>query len=79
MSARSGRLAVGKRAVLAAIRFYRRRISPLFPPSCIYFPTCSDYAMQAVERYGALRGVWLAARRILRCHPLHAGGYDPVP
>ena len=60
------------------IRTYRLLISPLLPPSCRFTPTCSEYAMQAIEKYGALRGVFLAARRLLRCHPFHSGGYDPV-
>jgi uncharacterized protein len=60
------------------IRTYRLLISPLLPPSCRFTPTCSEYAMQAIEKYGALRGVYLAARRLLRCHPFHSGGYDPV-
>lgn len=60
------------------IRTYRLLISPLLPPSCRFMPTCSEYAMQAIEKYGALRGVYLAARRLLRCHPFHSGGYDPV-
>lgn len=68
-----------KRAMLASLRFYKRRISPLLPPACKYTPTCSEYAMQAVERYGALYGGYLAARRLLRCHPFAKGGYDPVP
>ena len=72
-------MAVGARAALAAIRFYQRRISPLFGARCIYVPTCSEYAFQAISRHGLARGVWLSLRRILRCHPLHAGGYDPVP
>ncbi|MEX5286118.1 membrane protein insertion efficiency factor YidD [Selenomonas sputigena] len=61
------------------IRFYRNFLSPLKPPSCRYIPTCSEYALLAVERYGAWKGGWLAVKRILRCHPFHAGGYDPVP
>ncbi|HSE35889.1 MAG TPA: membrane protein insertion efficiency factor YidD [Blastocatellia bacterium] len=60
------------------IRAYRMFISPLLPPSCRFTPTCSEYAMQAIEKYGALRGFYLAARRLLRCHPFHSGGYDPV-
>lgn len=60
------------------IRAYRLLISPLLPPSCRFTPTCSEYAMQAIQKYGALRGVYLGARRILRCHPFHSGGYDPV-
>ncbi|MBN9619188.1 MAG: membrane protein insertion efficiency factor YidD [Actinobacteria bacterium] len=67
------------RALLAALRFYRSAISPAFPPSCRYTPTCSAYAVEAIERFGAARGSWLALRRLLRCHPFHAGGHDPVP
>lgn len=70
---------VASRAAMAAIRFYQRRISPLFGARCVYIPTCSEYALRAIGRYGAARGTLLAVRRILRCHPLHAGGYDPVP
>jgi putative membrane protein insertion efficiency factor len=61
------------------IRGYRMFISPLFPPSCRYQPTCSQYAMQAIERFGPWRGSLMGVRRILRCHPFHPGGYDPVP
>ena len=68
-----------KAALLLLIRFYRAAISPLFPPSCRYVPTCSAYAMEAIKKYGAAKGGWLALRRILRCHPFHKGGYDPEP
>ncbi|MGB4440754.1 MAG: membrane protein insertion efficiency factor YidD [Coriobacteriia bacterium] len=61
------------------IRAYQRLISPLFPPSCRFTPTCSNYALVAIERYGLVRGGWLALRRIGRCHPWNPGGYDPVP
>ncbi|HKC28237.1 MAG TPA: membrane protein insertion efficiency factor YidD [Jatrophihabitans sp.] len=67
------------RALLAAIRFYRFAISPALPPSCRYTPSCSAYAAEAIELHGAVRGSWLALRRLLRCHPFHAGGHDPVP
>ncbi|HEU5012346.1 MAG TPA: membrane protein insertion efficiency factor YidD [Roseiflexaceae bacterium] len=65
--------------LLKLIRFYQRFISPLTPPSCIYKPTCSAYAYQAISKYGVLKGGWLAVRRIARCHPWGPGGYDPVP
>ena len=68
-----------KRLLLAMIRFYRRYISPNKPPCCRYIPTCSQYAIEAIEKYGAIKGGWLAFRRILRCNPFHKGGYDPVP
>ena len=67
------------RAAMAAIRFYQGHVSPLLGARCIYRPTCSEYARQAIGRYGLARGGLLALRRILRCHPLHVGGYDPVP
>ena len=65
--------------LLLLIRFYRVFLSPLKPPLCRYVPTCSEYAMIAVEKYGAAKGSLLAIKRILRCHPFHEGGYDPVP
>ncbi|MGN0971569.1 MAG: membrane protein insertion efficiency factor YidD [Aristaeellaceae bacterium] len=69
-----------KRVLLALIRFYRRELSPRKrKPCCRYFPTCSQYAVTAIERYGALKGGRLAAWRILRCNPFSKGGYDPVP
>ena len=68
-----------KKLLLKMIRFYRKRISPATPPACRYTPTCSEYAYQAIEKYGAARGGLMAARRLLRCHPFHPGGYDPVP
>lgn len=67
------------RALLGALRFYRMAISPVRPPCCRYTPSCSAYAVEAIEVHGAARGSWLALRRLLRCHPLHAGGHDPVP
>jgi uncharacterized protein len=68
-----------KRAMTGAIRFYRKGISPLKPPVCRFEPTCSAYALEAIERYGAAKGAWLSVRRILRCQPFCKGGYDPVP
>ena len=71
-----------KRLLLALIRFYQRYISPARPPCCRFIPTCSAYALEAVEKYGALKGGWLALRRILRCNPFHRQKsieYDPVP
>ncbi|HXX40196.1 MAG TPA: membrane protein insertion efficiency factor YidD [bacterium] len=61
------------------IRFYQRWVSPYTPASCRFYPSCSEYAAEAISRYGVVRGGWLAVRRLLRCHPLHPGGYDPVP
>ncbi len=71
-----------KRLLLALIRFYREKISPARPPCCRFIPTCSQYALEAVEKYGALKGGFLALRRILKCHPFHKQvsiEYDPVP
>ena len=67
------------RVLLAIISGYRTFVSPWRPPACRYTPTCSAYAVEAIRRHGAGRGSWLAVRRVLRCHPFHAGGHDPVP
>lgn len=71
--------ALPKRILLWLIRFYQRSISPRHPACCRFIPTCSQYALEAIQRYGALKGGFLALRRILRCNPFHKGGYDPVP
>ena len=68
-----------KRAVLAALRFYKTAISPSLPPACRYTPTCSEYAMEAIERHGVGAGGLLAAKRLVSCNPFSRGGYDPVP
>ena len=68
-----------KRVLLAILRFYKRCISPLLPDACIYTPTCSEYAMEAIQKHGVLKGTGLAIWRILRCNPFAKGGYDPVP
>ena len=69
-----------KQILLVSIQLYRRRISPLFPPCCRYRPTCSEYAVQAIQKYGALKGGWMALKRIGRCHPLSKWDWDdPVP
>ncbi len=69
-----------KKLLLRLIRFYQTSLSPLSPPRCRFIPTCSEYAVEAVEKYGACKGGWLALKRICRCHPFHKGGwYDPVP
>ena len=68
-----------RRVLIGALRVYKRYLSPLLPPACRFEPTCSIYAMEAIEMYGPARGVWLAIRRLLRCHPFSRGGFDPVP
>ena len=68
-----------KRVLLAALRFYKAQISPALPPACRYTPTCSEYAIEAVDRHGAWRGTVMAIRRVISCNPFARGGYDPVP
>jgi putative membrane protein insertion efficiency factor len=70
---------VPRRLLASLVRGYQRVISPLLPPSCRFYPSCSQYALEAITRHGALKGTWLAARRLVRCHPYHPGGFDPVP
>jgi hypothetical protein len=72
-------LTLPRRLLAGLIRVYQRLISPLLPPSCRFYPSCSQYALEAVTRHGALRGSWLAASRLVKCHPFHPGGFDPVP
>ena len=79
MSARAGAAGWPARGVAAALGGYKRFLSPLLPPACRFTPTCSVYAREAVLRYGVARGGWLAVRRLARCHPFHAGGFDPLP
>jgi len=67
-----------KVVLIFVIRVYQMLISPLLPPSCRFTPTCSEYTLEAIKRHGGLRGSYMGARRLLRCHPFHAGGYDPV-
>jgi uncharacterized protein len=68
-----------KKILISVIRFYQVVISPIKPPSCRFYPTCSHYGLEAVQRFGALKGGWLTFKRILKCHPFHPGGIDPVP
>lgn len=68
-----------RRLLIALIRVYQYTISPYLAPSCRYTPTCSRYSIEAIQQFGVIRGSWMAARRISRCHPWHEGGYDPVP
>jgi putative membrane protein insertion efficiency factor len=67
-----------RQAVIGVLRLYKRFLSPILPSACRFHPTCSEYMQEAVEKYGATRGVVLGLRRLLRCHPFHAGGFDPV-
>ena len=68
-----------RKLAIAPIRIYQRLISPWLPRRCRFLPTCSEYAVEAIGKHGVLRGSWLALRRILKCHPFHPGGFDPVP
>lgn len=68
----------GARLVIALLRFYKRFVSPVLPPACRFDPSCSEYMLEAVSRYGAGKGIYLGIKRILRCHPFSKGGYDPV-
>lgn len=68
-----------KKLIIKVIRFYQKKISPLSGPQCRYYPTCSQYALEAVERFGVIKGSFLSVLRLLRCNPLFPGGYDPVP
>ena len=68
-----------KYILLKLVRFYQVAISPLKPPSCRFYPTCSQNGLEAIERFGPIKGTWLTIKRISKCHPLHEGGFDPVP
>jgi putative membrane protein insertion efficiency factor len=68
-----------RKVLIFPIRVYQRLLSPLLPNRCRFYPTCSHYAVEAIEKHGAIRGLWLAIKRLFKCHPLHPGGYDPVP
>jgi len=67
-----------KKIGIGLIIFYKRCISPLFPPSCRFYPTCSQYTLEAIKKYGLMKGSWSGVKRILRCHPFNPGGYDPL-
>jgi putative membrane protein insertion efficiency factor len=68
-----------RRLLILFVKLYQRLVSPLLPPACRFYPSCSAYAVQALELHGAARGIWLTLRRLSRCHPFHPGGLDPVP
>lgn len=68
-----------KKILILLIRFYQKFISPMFPAKCRFYPTCSQYTLEAIKEHGAIKGTYLGIRRILKCHPFHEGGYDPVP
>ncbi len=68
-----------KKIALCAVRFYQKCISPMLPKSCRFYPTCSQYTYEAIEKYGVNKGIYLGVKRILKCHPFHPGGYDPLP
>lgn len=72
-------MTAGQTTVRAALRGYQLAFRPILGQNCRFFPSCSDYALEAVERYGTFKGMWLAGRRVCRCHPWNPGGYDPVP
>ncbi len=69
----------GRKVAIALVRLYQLTLGTILPNSCRFYPTCSEYALEAIGRYGILTGLWLALKRLCRCHPLHPGGYDPVP
>lgn len=68
-----------KQIFMGIIRFYQKFISPMTPPTCRFYPTCSHYGLEAFQKHGAFKGFWLTCKRILKCHPFHPGGFDPVP
>ncbi|MBF0200824.1 MAG: membrane protein insertion efficiency factor YidD [Desulfamplus sp.] len=70
---------LSKYSILMAVRLYQYIVSPIFPPSCRFYPSCSEYAFEAVHRYGSIKGSYLTVKRIFKCHPLNPGGFDPVP
>ncbi|MDF2523058.1 MAG: rane protein insertion efficiency factor YidD, partial [Clostridiales bacterium] len=75
---RSGEMGLLKRQFIKLIEFYQKYISPMKKPSCRFYPTCSQYAIDALNKYGFIKGTYLSVKRILKCHPFHPGGYDPV-